>query len=716
MINQNESNNSDTLNSPLKTPQFMRLPSRSIIQIIWRSRWILLLTMIMTLVLTFIYISNIPDLYTSTSRIYVEQSGPKIITETQEGVMTQSTNYLYTQAALLQSTPILTAALDTPIIRQMKTFEGVENPISLIKRNLVTEVGIKDEIINISFSSPYPVETAQIVNTIVESYINFHENRKRNTSGEILKILNTEKEKSNKKLTEKLKAMMDYKTENPELVFEGTQGNIVIERLQSLSTVLTEAQLNTIERKSVYDSIKETINDPNKLKVFIESQQASGVVSSRYEEKEELKSQLYELEKRLMDRLSFVKPNHPAVTAIENEISQIKKQIDEMVLDTELAEEQLAIAEKQYLEAKNRENQIAKYYQDQRELALALNEDLAEYTILQSEWEQTKKLCDILDERIRELDFTEDVGILNISILEKAHPATAPSKLEKARIMSIAVVIGLLLGAAIALLRDWMDQRIRSIEEITGILGMPVLGVVPSMSKRLNIINRGQITHLEPDSYATEAYRSIRTAVFFGTPNDRTKTILITSPEEMEGRTILASNIAIVMAQAGQHTLLLDADFRNPMQHLIFKVEGENGLVSLLSGTSKLENSIHTTEIDGLDLLPCRTQLVNPLEILSSSGFAKLLSILSDKYDRVIIDSPPIVPVTDAKILAAICDITLLVLRAKKSTRKMCLRARDELLSVKACVLGAVVNDVPKKGHRRYYGNYEYGRYEKMKI
>lgn len=716
MINQNINSNPDTVNSPLKMLQSTRVPSRSVIQIIWRSRWILLLTTLFALALAYIYISNIPALYTSTARIYVEQSGPKIITEIQEGVMTQSKNYLYTQAALLKSTPILAAAVDTPGISQMKTFEGVANPISLIKGNLVTEVGTKDEIINVSFSSPYPVEAAQIVNTIVESYINFQANRKRNTSGEILKILQTEKEKSNKKLTEKLKAMMDFKTDNPELVFEGTQGNIVIERLQSLTTVLTEAQLNTIESKSVYDSIKETINDPNKLKVFIESQQASGIFSSKYTEKEELKFQLNQLEKRLIDRLRYVKSNHPAVIAIENEISHIKKQIAEMVLDTELANEQLAIAEKQYLEAQNRENQIAKYYQDQRELALALNEDLAEYTILQSEWEQTKKLCDILDERIRELDFTEDVGILNISILEIAHPATAPSKLEKARIMSISIVIGLLLGGVIALLRDWMDQRIRSIEEITGILDMQVLGVVPSMSRRLNIINRGQITNLESDSYAAEAYRSIRTGVFFGTTNERAKTILITSPEEMEGRTILASNLAIAMAQAGQHTLLLDADFRNPMQHLIFKVEGEYGLVSLLSGTSKLENSIHTTEIDGLDLLPCRTQLVNPLEILSSSGFAKLLSILSDKYDRVIIDSPPIVPVTDAKILAAICDITLLVLRAKKSTRKMCLRARDELLSVKACVLGAVVNDVPKKGHRRYYGNYEYGRYEKMKI
>jgi succinoglycan biosynthesis transport protein ExoP len=163
------------------------------------------------------------------------------------------------------------------------------------------------------------------------------------------------------------------------------------------------------------------------------------------------------------------------------------------------------------------------------------------------------------------------------------------------------------------------------------------------------------------------------------------------------------------MAQAGQKTLILDADFRKPMQHKIFEVDHEDsGLSSILAGTTTLEETICPTEIKGLELLACGPQVPNPSEMLNSESFNKLLEILSNKYDRVIIDSPPVMPVTDSQILAAICDITLLVLRAEKSTRKMSQQARDGLLSVGAHILGAVINDVPKKGRYGYYSGYGY--------
>lgn len=265
-----------------------------------------------------------------------------------------------------------------------------------------------------------------------------------------------------------------------------------------------------------------------------------------------------------------------------------------------------------------------------------------------------------------------------------------------------------MLGCALALLRDWMDQTMRSTEEISSVLGVPVLGVVPSMYGERSIIARGRKVHFEPNSRAAEAYRAIRTSVFFGVPNGKAKTILVTSPESLEGKTTLASNLAISMAQAGQKTLLLDADFRNPMQYKVFELNGSNGLVSLLSGTTTLERAIHSTGIDGLELLPCKTQLVNSAEILNSKSFAKLIKNLSDKYDRVIIDSPPVLPVTDAQILAAISDVTLLVLSADKSTRKSSRQARDGLLSVGAHLLGVVVNNVSKKGRYGYYSGSGY--------
>jgi capsular exopolysaccharide synthesis family protein len=163
------------------------------------------------------------------------------------------------------------------------------------------------------------------------------------------------------------------------------------------------------------------------------------------------------------------------------------------------------------------------------------------------------------------------------------------------------------------------------------------------------------------------------------------------------------------MAQAGQKTLILDGDFRKPMQHRIFGLNDKDvGLSSVLAGARSLDEVIRPTGIKGLGLLSCGLSLSNPSEALNSQRFADALEILSDRYDRIIVDAPPVMPVTDAQILAALCDVTLLVLRAERSTRKTSQQARDGLLSVGAHILGALVNDVPKKGTYGYYSSYGY--------
>ena len=713
MISQNDKLNMLEKNNPrAAVPQSVGFLPETMLQILWRSRWIVFSSVVLALILALIYIAKATPIYTSTSRIYVEQSGPKILTEV-EGVMTQSNNYLFTQAELLKSSPILSLALEKPGIRRMKIFHNVDNPTAYLKnRVLDVSVGRKDDIISISSDSPDPVEAAHLVNSVVDSYITYHATRKRSTSAEVLKILRSEKEKRGKELTDKLKAMMDFRKEHEALAFEGRQGNVVIDRLERLSVVLTEAQLNTVECNSVYESTKEMVNDPEKIKRFIEAQRTTGLNISLDRETTELASKLEQLEDGLTNRLRQVARGHPAIAAFESDINRLKAQIAEM--DTKFAKAHLAVVEQEYYAAKEREEQIKKYYDDQRQQAFDLNEQLAQYTILQSDWEQTKRDCDILDDRIKEINVTEDVGALNISILEAAHPATSPSSPQKTKYMALALVLGIMLGGALALLRDLMDQKLHSAEEISTVLGVPVLGVVPSMSKRESVTERGRKVYLDSKSSWAEAYRTIRTAVFFGAPVGEAKTILVTSPAPSDGKTTLVSNLAIAMAQAGQNTLIIDADFRKPMQHNVFEINHDAcGLISVLAGAIKLQEAIQSTKIKGLDILSRGPDVPNPSEILNSNSFAKVLKLLSNKYDRIIIDSPPVTPVTDAQILAAICDITLMVLRADKSTRKLSQQARDGLLSVGAHVLGAIVNDVPRKSRYGYYnssGQY-YGYY-----
>ena len=173
---------------------------KSLLQILWRSHWIILFTTVLAITATAAYLSKETPIFQSTSTIYVEQSGPRIISEMEEGVMMKSNNYLYTQARVLKSEPILSAIFNDPNIVQMKTFDTINNPIDYLKKSLDVQVGSMDEIISISFESPYPKEAAQIVNAVVQSYINFHISQKRSTAADVLKILQPQKELRNQDL------------------------------------------------------------------------------------------------------------------------------------------------------------------------------------------------------------------------------------------------------------------------------------------------------------------------------------------------------------------------------------------------------------------------------------------------------------------------------------------------------------------------------------
>ncbi len=274
----------------------------------------------------------------------------------------------------------------------------------------------------------------------------------------------------------------------------------------------------------------------------------------------------------------------------------------------------------------------------------------------------------------------------------------------------MAVILGLLLGGGTAVARDWRDQTLRSTDEIAAVLGVPVLGAVPAMSRRQRMSERGRKVLLQPDSREAEAFRTIRTAVLFGAA-DSIKTILVTSPVAGDGKSTLVSNLAIAMACAGQKTLVLDADFRKPTQHIIFRLNPrERCLSDVFAGTLALGAAVQPTGIDTLHVLTCGYQIANPAEVLHSPQFAHLLTCLAEVYDRIVIDAPPVTVVTDAQILGALCDATVLVLRADKSVRKVAQHAIDSLHSVGAHLLGVVVNEVYKHGTR--YGYY-YDRYRK---
>ncbi len=679
--------------------------SESLFRVLGRRRWTVLGTAALALAAGFLYLHRVTPLYTSTSKICVEQAGPQIFEKDTSGMISMWDRYLYTQAARLKSTQILSAALKAPGMARLKTWANVGDPMMVLRRHLEVVVGKKDEIISVSFVSPYPEEAAQVVNTVIGSYIAAHEQRTRTTLGEVVRILKEEKTKRNEDLLSKLQKMTEFKQHNEGLALGTDQdNNVIVRQLEPLASVLREAQLATLETKSFYDAVRKTADEPSGLRQLAEGQRARGIYATTSSESTFLRTELNRLERDKAETLRELKPQHPVVKALEEELQRTQKRLAE--LDEEFARGVLAAAEQQYLAAREKEQELQKYFDKQRQEAVQLNKQLTQYTLLQSDYEQAMKLCDLLDSSIQRLDVTTEVGALNISILEAAEPALRPSRPQKAKMAGAALALGLVAGVGLALLRDRRDQRVRSAQEISTVLSLPVLGVVPSIRgpKQAPSV-RGQKTRTNPASREAEAFRTIRTAIFFGAPKRGARTILITSPAPREGKSTVVANLGIVIAQAGQRTLILDADFRRPMQHRIFGVDRKTkGLSLVLAGRMAPEEAIVRTDLENLDVLTCGPDVPNPAEMLNSDRFARLVNTLSSEYERILIDSPPVTTVTDAHILGALCNATILVLRAEFSTRRVAAHAREGLASVGARVLGVVVNDVSDKGDR--YGCY----------
>lgn len=688
--------------------------SGSMFEILWRRRWTILLVCLLASAGGLLYLQNATPRYTSTSRLCVEQAGPQVFERDTSGMITRWDNYIYTQAERLQSTEIISAALNAPGMADLRTLAASGNRVLLIRGGLEVSVGKKDEIINVSFTSVYPDEAAHIVNAIVAAYITTNEQDKRTAFGEVVRVLKDEKSKRSEELLAKLGRMMEFRQQNEDLAM-GTERdtNIIVQRLGRLSAALTEAQLEAMEKASWWNAARELAEKPSDLFELGNGMHwIWGRQGPAPDQTTVVRNELTRMERDREDSLQRLRPDHPAVLAMDAEIKRMRIRLDEQ--NAGFARTVVALAEQEYRIAKGRVEELEKQYEQQRREAVQLNNQIAQYTLLQSDYEQTKGLCDLLDSTIQRLDVTTEVGMMNVDILERAEPSAKPSHPQAAKTMGVSLCLGLCGGMALSFVREWRDQHVRSTQEISALLGVPVLGAIPAMGwPRQTPAIRGQKVRINPDSREAEAFRTIRTAIYFGAPKEKARTIVVTSPTAGEGKSTVIANLGIAMAQAGQHVLILDADLRSPTQHRIFTLDRRaKGLGWVLAGEMSVENAIEHTGLANLDVLTSGPEVPNPAEALNSERFFHLLATVTGKYDRILIDSPPATLVTDALILAALCDAAVLVLHAEISTRQTAIQAYEALSSVDATVLGVVVNDVPTRDHRCgcYYASRGDGR------
>ncbi len=357
----------------------------------------------------------------------------------------------------------------------------------------------------------------------------------------------------------------------------------------------------------------------------------------------------------------------------------------------------------------------------EEEQSKALSMAVQDVEYLNRELEQVKNLQEAYLEKIKQLELGPSASQRSLKELNLPEigflygPKLPPYLLGGA-------AIGFLILAGLAVLLDLADKSFRSPEEIAASIGAPVLGHIPAMELDKLVknptakVDNSLCTIHHSRGRVSEAYRSVRTGLFFSNRSGDLKVIQVTSPVPGDGKSTLASNLAVTMAQSGRSVLLIDADFRRPRIAKLFNIDSDKGMATAVAGVCELDEALHSSPIPGLSIMPGGRRPSNPAELLSSQRFADLLGALREKFDIIIVDTPPLLAVSDPCAIAAVVDGVVLTTRLRRNVKPLVTRASHILDSVDAQLLGIVVNGVSQEagygynyGYRDYRYAYQYG-------
>lgn len=363
------------------------------------------------------------------------------------------------------------------------------------------------------------------------------------------------------------------------------------------------------------------------------------------------------------------------------------------------------------------EKELEALAQDELKQSQELQQFLRQHNLLKEQIASMKELHSTFSEKVQAVNLVPSNA--NQKVLRELNPASEGFYYGPfpGRYVGGGAIVGILLMAGLALLMDMADRSYRSPDEIASDLGKPVLGHIPAMDlpniKRvIDSVDESIITLHHSRGRIAESYRSVRTGLFFSSRGTDLKVVQVTSPVPGDGKSTLCANLAVTMAQSGRRVLLLDADFRRPRLHKIFGVDVEAGLAQCVSGEAELDEVTYSTCIANLSLMPGGKRPSNPAELLSSSRFSQLLEILKEKYDIIIIDTPPALAVSDPSVVASLVDGVVLAMRLRRNVKPLATRAFRVLESVDAQILGVVVNGVSTEAAYGGYGyNYSYNDY-----
>ncbi len=711
-------------------------------KIIWKRRWTVLALFLIVLITTAVATFTMKPIYRGTASIQINKENPQVMDFKEIfSVNMWDLDYYQTQYKVLESRTLARRVIQTLKLSEHSEFQpqplsafqqwrsNLLKPVFNLFASLKTTSSKKNSVpeqepsespketalindflgklkiepirnsrlVKVHFDSNYPDLSARVVNTLADSYIQLNVESRFVATEKIREWLSKQLEDLKAKVERADEALQAFGSKH-DIISLDEKENVTMQRLTELNEALTKAESERMAKEALYRQTKDKNFDA--LPSILENKLIM-----------DLKQAYIQLEAQYMKLSETFKPEYPEMVRLKNQMQSIKKR-----MDAETGKIVTGI-KNDYESSLRREYLIRHAFDQQKAKVMEMKDQAIQYNILKREADTNKELYKGLLQRMKETAVSAGLTVSNIQVLDKAEKPAAPYKPNVKLNLLLAMVVGLFLGIGLAFFFEYLDNTVKTPEEVEQLIRLPSFGMVPEISyDRKKRVESGDsypvemITHGHPKSILSEAYRNIRTSILLSFSEKPPKKIVITSPNPSEGKTTTVINTAIALSQTGAKVLVIDGDMRHPRIHKIFNGADGVGLSNFLSGNAPLDSIIKKTEVPNLYFIPAGPVPPNPSELIGSNLFKEMIKLLGNRFDHVVLDSPPALGFADSIILSAIVDGVVLVVLGGKTPRETLQRAKEILYQVNAKILGVVINrvDIQRSDYGYYYYRYHY--------